>query len=99
MMQLQSDAQEFPMFFRAQAGQDRYVYQRFFRERTKPGTFVEFGARDGSEHSNTFFFENALKWRGILVEPLEAEFRTLVQPYPQHAQGFRILAHLCWQPD
>ena len=32
------------------------------------GTFVEFGARNGVDHSNTLYFERALGWRGILVE-------------------------------
>ena len=33
--------------FRSQAGQDLYVYERFFRHRPGPGVYLEFGARDG----------------------------------------------------
>jgi len=33
------------------------------------GFFVEVGACDGVELSNTLFFERTLKWRGIVVEP------------------------------
>lgn len=32
------------------------------------GIFVEFGARDGIEHSNTAFFEYQLGWSGLLFE-------------------------------
>jgi FkbM family methyltransferase len=35
---------------------------------TEPGIFVEFGARNGEEHSNSYFFEKALNWTGLLVE-------------------------------
>jgi len=57
--------------FRSQAGQDRYVWNRFFRWSAVTGTFVEFGARDGLQHSNTAFFELERKWKGLLIEPFE----------------------------
>lgn len=34
----------------------------------KKGFFVEFGARNGIEHSNTAFFEKELGWTGMLFE-------------------------------
>ena len=37
----------------------------------KNGFFIEMGANDGLNQSNTFFLEKKYKWKGILVEPSE----------------------------
>jgi hypothetical protein len=55
--------------FKSQHGQDRYAYKTFFPNAAEGGTFVEFGARDGVSHSNTYFFEHVQKWHGVLLEP------------------------------
>lgn len=34
------------------------------------GFFIEIGANNGIEQSNTFFLEKEKKWKGILVEPI-----------------------------
>lgn len=34
------------------------------------GFFVELGANDGINQSNTYYFEKYRKWRGVLVEPV-----------------------------
>lgn len=34
------------------------------------GTFLEFGANDGLQQSNTYALERELGWRGVLVEPV-----------------------------
>lgn len=36
----------------------------------KGGFFIEAGANDGLNQSNTLFFERHLRWKGILVEPI-----------------------------
>ena len=36
---------------------------------SKGGYFIEAGAYDGYEISNTLYFEKFLGWTGILVEP------------------------------
>ena len=66
--------------FRSQAGQDLYVYERFFRHRPGPGVYLEFGARDGVVHSNSYAFEQR-GWRGFCVEPTD-EFHRLVRNRP-----------------
>lgn len=54
--------------FYSQAGQDQYVYQRFFKvfdnaPLGKSGVFVEVGQKNGLKHSNTAFFEVSLGWK------------------------------------
>jgi FkbM family methyltransferase len=36
----------------------------------KNGYFVELGANDGINQSNTYYFEKKLDWMGILIEPI-----------------------------
>lgn len=48
-------------------GQDRWVAETLKYKRG--GYFLDFGGFDGLMHSNTFFLERFLNWRGILVEP------------------------------
>jgi FkbM family methyltransferase len=57
-------------------GQDRYIHENFFLNK-KDGLFVDIGAYDGVESSNTLFFEESLRWRGICVEPLTDIFSKL----------------------
>ena len=72
--------------FASQAGQDRVVARLFGGKRD--GIFVDIGAYDGITGSNTLYFERALGWSGILVEPVaahraraEAVRRTPCLPY------------------
>lgn len=65
-----------PWSFKAQFGQDKWLYHNVFgplgltEDATKknPAYFVEFGARDGVQLSNTYFFEKQLGWQGVLIE-------------------------------
>ena len=41
------------------------------------GYFIECGANDGVDQSNTWYFEKNLKWTGILIEPLNKQFQEL----------------------
>ena len=43
----------------------------------KDGFYIECGANDGVNQSNTWYFEKILKWRGILIEPNEKLFKNL----------------------
>lgn len=42
-------------------------------QRQRNGFFVEAGANDGINQSNTYYLEKILGWKGILVEPLSEE--------------------------
>jgi hypothetical protein len=59
----------------SQAGQDIYLFDTLFRKspHMNTGFFIEFGARDGVLHSNSFFYEKNLGWKGILAEALQKE--------------------------
>lgn len=59
----------------SQHGQDLFVYETFFKDRTA-GVFVDVGAYDGVTFSNTFLFER-LGWHGICIEPLPGTFEKL----------------------
>lgn len=61
--------------YRSQFGQDIFVlYQLNFK---KNGFFVEFGATDGVNISNTCVLEKEFGWRGILAEPAKIWHKSL----------------------
>jgi hypothetical protein len=68
-----------PTEWTAQAGQDRYLFERVFFQQSLccKGTFVEFGARNGIEHSNTYIFEKFMGWKGLLFEVDPREYPDL----------------------
>lgn len=57
----------------SQAGQDKWVLSKMPK-----GYFVDIGAYDGVESSNTFALEQA-GWEGLCVEPNKAAFEKLVR--------------------
>jgi len=63
------------MIHYSQYGQDLYCYERFFKGRLR-GVFLEIGADDGIDKSNTLFYEK-LGWIGICVEPSPLRFELL----------------------
>ena len=54
-----------------------YEYQKQKKSRFE-GYFVEFGAHDGMDGSNTLILEKKWEWRGILAEPNPLVFEKLV---------------------
>jgi len=52
----------------SESDEDQIIYQKFFRD-FREGIYVELGAFDGVEASNTLLFEFCLGWRGLLIEP------------------------------
>ena len=43
----------------------------------KDGFYIECGANDGVNQSNTWYFEKILNWTGILIEPNKKSFKNL----------------------
>ena len=52
----------------SQGCEDWWAWQHWFADRTRPGFFLELGALDGVQYSNTLFFEETLGWDGLLIE-------------------------------
>jgi hypothetical protein len=69
----------------AQSGQYQYLFQRVFFPQGAlccRGVFVEFGARNGITHSNSYVYENNLGWKGLLFEVDAKEHQELVHNRP-----------------
>tara|TARA_B100000963_G_scaffold223900_1_gene195240 strand:+ start:3028 stop:3657 length:630 start_codon:yes stop_codon:yes gene_type:complete len=45
----------------------------------KNGYYIECGANDGVDKSNTWYFEKQLDWHGLLIEPHPKLFKSLVK--------------------
>jgi hypothetical protein len=55
-------------------GEDRFLDKFIFKGKLKQGFFVEAGADDFVEFSNTLWFEMQHQWTGVLVEPNPTRF-------------------------
>jgi FkbM family methyltransferase len=64
------------MKYYSQYLQDKYIFENLFYEK-RDGIFIDIGACDGKDLSNTFFFENELNWSGICFEPINSYFEQL----------------------
>ena len=65
-------------FYQSQYQQDKILNEKYFKNRVG-GVFVDIGAHDGKSLSNTFFYEKALNWSGLCIEPLPKVFKQLKQ--------------------
>jgi FkbM family methyltransferase len=61
---------------------DRVLHERYFRNRSGPGVFVECGAFDGETECTCKFFEESLGWTGVNVEPSPPVFERLMANRP-----------------
>jgi FkbM family methyltransferase len=59
--------------YKSQFGQDQWLNDRVFHKK-KNGVFVEVGAHNGIAFSNSYYFEKALGWSGLCVEPILDRF-------------------------
>ena len=64
------------MEFYSQYNQDKFIYENFFMGKEN-GVFIDIGACDGVDLSNTLFFEKNFNWTGVCIEPLEYYFNNL----------------------
>lgn len=63
------------MEYRGQLLQDRFV-DDFYKQR-RNGIYLDIGAHNGKDLSNTYFLEHSRDWSGILIEPIDEEFEKL----------------------
>lgn len=71
-------------------GQDRFVIDDVFKGK-RGGYFLEMGAADGFDGSNTFVLEKTYGWTGLLIEPNPAFFAKLQGRYNRTATCAPIL--------
>jgi FkbM family methyltransferase len=76
----QSPTEAFANASKSQDKEDMALFDMFFKDNLEPGVFLEIGALNGITYSNTYSYEHALGWRGILVEA-----------NPQNAAGLRTV--------
>jgi Methyltransferase FkbM domain len=71
---------------RSRLNEDRIIYNFFFKymDQTEANDFryLELGAFDGVEESNTRFFDVCLGWEGLLIEPNPRVFPKLLNNRP-----------------
>ena len=74
----------YPGKWSAQSGQDKFLFERIFEQQSLccKGVFVEFGARNGIEHSNTYALETYMGWTGLMFELDPNEYQKLEQNRP-----------------
>ena len=60
-----------------------------------PGVFLEIGANNGFSQSNTYYLERVRGWRGILIEPIPALYKTCRRVRP----GSITFNRACVGPD
>ena len=86
-----------PKSQRSRFFEDKIIYDTFFKDMTLPspsssgnhksnlpqGTYVELGAFDGREESNSLFFDKCLGWRGLLIEAQSKSYQKMIQNRPQ----------------
>lgn len=64
--------------FYSQQGEDLFVFLNFINRAREDGRYLELGALDGVTYSNTKFFQDHLKFTGVLIEPLPNVYESLV---------------------
>mmetsp|Transcript_890 Transcript_890/g.1976 ORF Transcript_890/g.1976 Transcript_890/m.1976 type:complete len:346 (-) Transcript_890:736-1773(-) len=92
-------AQENSHKVRSRLDEDKKLYEYFFKNKTTGSessssssfTYLEIGAYDGKQESNSRFFDECLGWDGLLVEANPTMYQGLVQNRP-HAHRVSLAA-------
>lgn len=69
------------MEFYSQCNEDKIIYELYFKNKKNPGIYIEAGALNGIDLSNTYAFSK-IGWTGILIEPNPIAFEQLVKNRP-----------------
>jgi FkbM family methyltransferase len=67
----------------SQCQEDEFLNEKIFKNK-KNGIYIELGALDGVEYSNTKYFEDSHNWTGILIEPHPKRFVSLKKNRPNN---------------
>mmetsp|Transcript_7598 Transcript_7598/g.18601 ORF Transcript_7598/g.18601 Transcript_7598/m.18601 type:complete len:366 (-) Transcript_7598:215-1312(-) len=69
---------------RSRLDEDRFIYETFFKDLGPDfkGTYLELGAYDGVQESNSRFFDDCLGWKGLLLEGNPIVFRKTIENRP-----------------
>ena len=79
--------------FLSQGDEDKALFNLFYSNPPKCGGLIlEIGALDGLKWSNSFFFEQALGWRSLLIEASPSHFSKLQKNRPQ---AMNVHAAMC----
>lgn len=82
------------MSFHSQLGEDRLFYNKYFKNKLN-GIYIELGALDGLQFSNTYFFENFLGWSGILIEGGYENCMNLIKNQNKRPRSQIICSAIC----
>lgn len=66
----------------SQDKEDEYLDEHFFHGKCN-SKYIELGALDGKLYSNTKYFQDALNWSGVLIEPHPLKFQALKANRPK----------------
>ncbi len=78
----------------SQEKEDKYLHEHFFHG-LQNGTFVELGALDGLRFSNTYIYEHALNWSGLLIEGETDNYYALERNRGQGTNAVTLHAAIC----
>lgn len=70
---------------RSRLNEDKFLYETLFSLHNvtgNNGTYVELGAFDGSQESNTHFFDKCLGWKGLLLEGNPENYQKVISNRP-----------------
>mmetsp|Transcript_16941 Transcript_16941/g.18978 ORF Transcript_16941/g.18978 Transcript_16941/m.18978 type:complete len:386 (+) Transcript_16941:78-1235(+) len=79
---------------RSRLDEDKFIYETFFKKKKHPqpgeeaddfhfnGTYVELGAFNGRQESNTRFFDLCLGWKGLLLEGNPENYQQTIRNRP-----------------